>query len=51
MLLCACFQCLKQISDVLPCVEDDYDVGMSVAKRLWISCNDVDETVNVLAVE
>ena len=30
-------------------MEDDYEVAMQIAKRVWIACNDVEESIQQLA--
>ena len=43
------FQSLHELFEVLPDLEDDYEVAMQIAKRVWIACHDVDSSIQELA--
>ncbi|KAK7087777.1 stalled ribosome sensor GCN1-like [Littorina saxatilis] len=45
----AALQSLHELTEVLPGLEEDYEVAMKIAKRVWIACNDKEESVNKLA--
>ncbi|XP_076452806.1 stalled ribosome sensor GCN1-like [Babylonia areolata] len=47
----AALQSLRQLYEVLPEAEDDQEVAMQVAKRVWIACNDEDESIQQIAKE
>jgi hypothetical protein len=38
-------QALHELFEVLPEVDDDYEVGMRIAKRVWIASYDVEESI------
>ncbi|KAL8584753.1 hypothetical protein ACOMHN_035672 [Nucella lapillus] len=42
-------QSLRQLYEVLPELHDDYELAMHIAKRVWIACNDPDETIQQIA--
>lgn len=41
----AALQALHELFEVLPEIDTDYDVGMKIAKRIWIACYDPEETI------
>ena len=42
-------QSLRELYEVLPEAEDDYEVSMQIAKRVWIACNDGEESIQLIA--
>ncbi len=42
-------QCLCLLKDVLPSVEEDFDLGLSVARHVWVACNDPQPHIQQLA--
>lgn len=47
----AAVQSLKCLSGTLPNIDDNYELGLKVAQRVWVACFDNDENVQKLAVE
>ncbi|XP_050410272.2 eIF-2-alpha kinase activator GCN1 [Patella vulgata] len=44
-------QCLMVLSSILPTIDDDYELGLNISKRVWIASNDVEEYIKDLAVK
>ncbi|XP_052799821.1 eIF-2-alpha kinase activator GCN1-like [Mya arenaria] len=42
-------QALKCLVSVLPNIDDNFELGLSIAQRVWVACYDVDENVRALA--
>ncbi|KAK3760896.1 hypothetical protein RRG08_042111 [Elysia crispata] len=42
-------QCLAEISDVLPTIDENMELGLDIAKRIWIACNDPEVSIQQLA--
>ncbi|GFR94655.1 GCN1 general control of amino-acid synthesis 1-like 1 [Elysia marginata] len=42
-------QCLAELSDVLPTIDENMDLGLDIAKRIWIACNDPEVSIQQLA--
>ncbi|WAR01242.1 GCN1-like protein [Mya arenaria] len=40
---------LKCLVSVLPNIDDNFELGLSIAQRVWVACYDVDENVRALA--
>lgn len=47
----AAVQGLKCLSGMLPNIDDNYQLGLMVAQRVWVACFDQDENVQKLANE
>ncbi|PVD31523.1 hypothetical protein C0Q70_06936 [Pomacea canaliculata] len=45
----AALQCLQELHEVLPGMDEDFTMWIQIAKRVWIACHDVDETIQSLA--
>ncbi|KAK7475223.1 hypothetical protein BaRGS_00033527, partial [Batillaria attramentaria] len=45
----AALQALSELSDILPDIDEDHVMGLEIAKRVWIACNDVDDNIQQLA--
>ncbi|CAL1534334.1 unnamed protein product [Lymnaea stagnalis] len=43
-------QCLSELNAILPPMEENYELGLSIAKHLWIACNDTEEPIQQLAI-
>lgn len=47
----AVVQSLKYVAGILPNLDDNYELGLKVAQRVWVACYDSDENVQKLAEE
>jgi hypothetical protein len=47
----AAVQGLKCLWGMLPNIDDNYQLGLMVAQRVWVACYDKDENVKKLADE
>ncbi|XP_067680434.1 stalled ribosome sensor GCN1-like [Haliotis asinina] len=45
----ASLQCLQALENVLPNIDDNFDLGLNIAKRVWVASNDVEDHVKRLA--
>lgn len=43
------FQALKCVVPVLPNIDDNFELGLRIAQRVWVARYDVDENVAKLA--
>ena len=44
-----CLQALKCLYAVLPNIDDNMEMGLAIAQRVWVASFDVDENVRALA--
>ncbi|XP_059138605.1 stalled ribosome sensor GCN1-like isoform X2 [Physella acuta] len=42
-------QCLSELADILPTMDENYELGVSIAKHIWIACNDTETPIQQLA--
>lgn len=43
------FQALNSLADVLPNIDDDLDLGLQIAQRVWVVSFDDDDNIRLLA--
>ena len=43
------FQCLCELKDVLPPIEENYELAVSVARHVWVACNDPEAAIQQIA--
>jgi len=43
------FQALKCVVPVLPNIDDNFELGLKIAQRIWVASFDVDTNVAALA--
>ncbi|ESO82427.1 hypothetical protein LOTGIDRAFT_223326 [Lottia gigantea] len=44
-------QCLLVLASVLPTIEDNYELGLKLNKRVWVAANDPEEYIQDLAIK